>query len=81
MTKGFSLARPMPYFSARGLSRVEAARYVGVSPSTFDKLVAEGRMPRPAEIGARRVYDRTLLDSAFDALGDMAQAQTSEWDA
>lgn len=71
----------MPFDVARGLSRLEAARYIGVSPSTFDKLVSEGRMPRPKEIGARRVYDRALLDTAFDALSDHAHFELNEWDA
>lgn len=64
------MARPLPFDCPRGLSRVEAARYIGVSPTTFDKLVAEGTMPAAKEIGARRVYDRTQLDRAFDALGE-----------
>ncbi len=60
--------RPLPFVAPRGLSRVEAARYVGVSPSTFDKLVESGAMPRPKRVGARRIFDRTALDSAFDIL-------------
>jgi hypothetical protein len=28
-------------YPPRGLSREEAARYVGISPSTFDHLVAD----------------------------------------
>jgi len=31
----------------RGLSRVQAAEYIGVSPSTFDKMVTDGEMPAP----------------------------------
>ncbi|RXG87344.1 hypothetical protein EAS62_35990 [Bradyrhizobium zhanjiangense] len=30
----------------RGLSRAQAAEYIGVSPSTFDKMVADGDMPQ-----------------------------------
>src|SRR5690242_17745827 len=30
----------------RGLSRVQAAAYVGVSPVLFDELVKDGRMPK-----------------------------------
>jgi len=54
----------------RGLSRVEAATYIGVSPGTFDTMVEDGRMPQPKQIGARRVWDRVRLDSAFAALPD-----------
>ena len=53
-----------------GLDRVEAAAYVGLSPSKFDTLVLTGAMPRPKEIGARRVWSRVALDKAFSALPD-----------
>lgn len=49
----------------RGLRREQAAEYIGVSVSLFDKLVAEGRMPPPKMIGARKVWDRVALDQAF----------------
>lgn len=52
----------------RGLSRVEAAGYVGVSPSMFDIMVRDGRMPGPKRINSRVVWDRRRLDEAFDAL-------------
>lgn len=52
----------------RGLSRVQAAYYVGVSTSLFDQMVADGRMPPPREINSRRVYDRHQIDAAFDEL-------------
>jgi predicted DNA-binding transcriptional regulator AlpA len=52
----------------RGLSRIEAAMYVGISPSKFDDLVADGRMPPPLKIDSRKVWDIRQLDLAFDAL-------------
>ena len=52
----------------RGLSRVESARYVGVSPSTFDQLTGDGRMPKPVRIGRRLVWCRRQLDRALDEL-------------
>jgi excisionase family DNA binding protein len=52
----------------RGLSRTEAAEYIGISPSKFDELVKAGTMPVPKEIGARRVWDRHAIDAAFDDL-------------
>ena len=54
----------------RGLSRAQAAAYVGVSPTLFDAMVQDGRMPRPARINARTVWDRVKLDQAFAALSD-----------
>jgi hypothetical protein len=41
-----SAVRPMP---RRGLSRVEAAIYLGISPSKFDELRKTGRIG-PAKI-------------------------------
>lgn len=77
------MSRPLPFDCPRGLNRLEAARYVGVSPTTFDKLVLDGKMPKPKEVGARRVYDRSQLDSAFDMLGepDLELRAANEWDA
>jgi predicted DNA-binding transcriptional regulator AlpA len=62
----------------RGLSRVEAADYIGVSPSKFDELVKDGRMPKALEIDARRVWDRSDLDDAFDTL--KMQPENNPWD-
>jgi predicted DNA-binding transcriptional regulator AlpA len=54
----------------RGLSRAQAAAYIGVSPSFFDILVKDGRMPGPTHINSRVVWDRLKLDAAFEALAD-----------
>jgi hypothetical protein len=54
----------------RGLHREEAAIYIGVGTSKFDQMVADGRMPQPKIIDARRVWDRHRLDIAFDELPD-----------
>lgn len=57
-----------PSLAPRGVSREEAAAYVGVSASLFDVLVKDGRMPGPKRINARTVWDRVQLDAAFAAL-------------
>jgi predicted DNA-binding transcriptional regulator AlpA len=62
----------------RGLSRAEAADYIGISASTFDKLVIDGRMPKPKRINSRTVWDRYELDGAFEALSGSADA--NPWD-
>jgi predicted DNA-binding transcriptional regulator AlpA len=54
----------------RGLSRAQAAAYIGVSPSLFDAMVKDGRMPKPMRINSRTVWDRMKLDEAFAALSD-----------
>jgi predicted DNA-binding transcriptional regulator AlpA len=59
-----------PSLPPRGLSRVEAAQYIGVSPSLFDQMVEDGRMPKPKPINARKVWDRLRLDQAFESLPD-----------
>jgi predicted DNA-binding transcriptional regulator AlpA len=68
------VADPLP-FIPRGLSRVEAARYIGVSPGTFDKLVEDSVMPKPKQIRARRVWDRVEVDAAFTSMGEGADGE------
>jgi predicted DNA-binding transcriptional regulator AlpA len=53
-----------------GLSQVEAARYIGVSPTKFDQMVKDGRMPKPKRIDGRRVWARHQVDIAFATLPD-----------
>ena len=67
--------------TARGLHRVEAARYVGVSPARFDELVKVGQMPGPKRIGTRRVWDVRALDLAFDALPGDTPEESNPWDS
>lgn len=62
----------------RGLSRAEAARFVGVGLVRFDHLVATGRMPDPLVILGRRVWDLKALDEAFDALRAGSREETDE---
>jgi predicted DNA-binding transcriptional regulator AlpA len=52
----------------RGLSREQAANYIGIGPTKFDKMVKDGRMPRPKRVDGRVVWDLRKLDAAFDAL-------------
>jgi predicted DNA-binding transcriptional regulator AlpA len=55
--------------SPRLVSREAAAAYVCVSPNTFDKMVDDGRMPRPRLLGGkRRAWDVRALDLAIDRL-------------
>lgn len=52
----------------RGLSRQEAAAYIGIGATKFDQMVDDGRMPQPKRIDGRKVWDRLRLDTAFAAL-------------
>ncbi len=74
-----SQARPVP---RRGLSKTEAAIYLGISSSKFDELVSDGRMPRPRMIDCRKVWDVYELDIAFDKLPrqDSPLIAGSSWD-
>lgn len=64
----------------RGLSREEAAVYIGVSVRKFDEMVGDGRMPRAKVIDARRVWDIWALDLAFDALPTDGEEVSNPWD-
>jgi predicted DNA-binding transcriptional regulator AlpA len=62
----------------RGLSRVQAAAYVGVGTTLFDAMVKDGRMPKPFRINTRILWDRYRLDAAFDALSDQNETRWLE---
>jgi predicted DNA-binding transcriptional regulator AlpA len=63
----------------RGLSRVQAAAYIGISPSLFDEMVKDDRMPKPVRINGRTVWDRLKLDEAFAALSDEERNGDDPW--
>ncbi len=76
-------AVPLDRFFALGLSRETAARFIGVSPNTFDGLVREGLMPKPRRVRRRKLWDRRELETAFDALphdGADSGDDVNEWD-
>jgi excisionase family DNA binding protein len=62
--------RPDLIYAPRGMSRDEAARYIGVGLTKFDEMVADGRMPRPKRIDGRVVWDRLRIEAAFSDLPD-----------
>lgn len=67
-----------PAAPRRGLSRSEAAAFIGVSPTTFDGLVKSKVMPKPIRIKSRTVWDVRALDAAFDALA--STEEVNPWD-
>ena len=73
------MSRPVLPWVPRGLNRAQAASYIGVSPGTFDRLVAEGKMPTPKRVGARVLFDREAIDLAFSVLGEDS-ADRNDWD-
>jgi predicted DNA-binding transcriptional regulator AlpA len=69
-----------PTLAPRLISREGAAAYVNVSPTTFDEMVKDGRMPRPKRLGGRRkAWDVRALDTAVDALED-CDNDNDTWD-
>lgn len=61
---------PLSY-PPRGLSREEAARYIGVGVTKFDQMVADRRMPKPKKVDTRLIWDRLKVEAAFvDLPGD-----------
>lgn len=72
---------PLP-FPPRGLSRQEAAAYVGVSAPLFDEMVKDGRMPPPKLVNARVIWDRVKVDAFFAVLPErgVAVGDTDGWE-
>ena len=62
----------------RGLSRAAAAAWIDVSPTLFDILVRDGRMPQPRLLNARTVWDRYEVDEAFSMLPH--RGASNPWD-
>jgi hypothetical protein len=55
--------------------------YLGISPSKFDELVGDSRMPRPRVIDSRKLWDIYELDIAFDYLphADAPSMVSNSW--
>lgn len=63
-----------PQHPPAGLSREEAALYIGVSLSTFDTLVRTGVLPKPLPLGRlrRRIWFVEALNERLRQLSGMA---------
>ena len=73
---GTARVGPMkPATPRRGLSRSEAADYIGVSQTLFDTMVKAGQMPKPIKAMSRVIWDVRALDEAFT---DLASEQTAD---
>jgi hypothetical protein len=71
-----SAIRPIP---RRGLSRVEAAIYLGISPSKFDELRKMRRIGPAKILDGRKLYAVEILDEFFDALPDESRDSAEDW--
>lgn len=67
-----------------GYRRVQAADLIGVSPTTFDRLVKEGRMPRPCHVDGMTIWRGDDLVNAFNRLTGrdmlLREGDPEEWD-
>ena len=70
----------LPLSDRLGLSREEAAAYVGVGATLFDELVDAGSMPKPKMIKSRRVWSRMALEKAFALLPEEEQGKEKSSD-
>jgi hypothetical protein len=67
MTRALSKIRAIS-LPRRGLSREEAAIYLGIGATLFDEMRASGQIDAPRIIKGRKLWDIRDLDAAFDAL-------------
>ncbi len=65
----------------RGLSRTEAATYLGISPSKFDELRKANRIAPPKVLDGRLIFTVERLDEFIDALPDENQTDNDDWTA
>src|SRR5215471_666636 len=72
-----------PTLAPRLIGRLAAAAYISVSPTTFDTMVNDGRMPPPKLLGERRrAWDVRAIDVAVDNLpveGDATMSKDESW--
>ncbi len=59
------LPMPEPF----GLRRTQAAAYVGLGISTFNRAVEKGAIPKPTDLAGIEVWSRTALERALDPEG------------
>jgi hypothetical protein len=71
-----SAVRPIP---RRGLSRVEAAMYIGISSSKFDELRKANRIAPPKVLDGRFIFTIERLDEFLDALPDENHEAAEDW--
>lgn len=70
-----------PTLAPRLIGREAAAAYVSVSPTTFDEMVDNGRMPVPRLLGGRRrAWDVRDLDAAVDRLPLVCEDSDATWE-
>ena len=78
MARQVALPHSLP---PRLIGREAAAAYVSVSPTKFDEMVEDGRMPVPRLLGGRRrAWDVRSLDAAIDRLPLACEDSDATWE-
>jgi predicted DNA-binding transcriptional regulator AlpA len=67
------------FYPPRWLRRAEAARWVSLSPSKFDQVVKDGRLPAPKMIDGVVLWDRYRLDDAVELFPVKSDAAADDW--
>jgi len=78
MNKNRHSALP-PNLEPRGLDRVEAAAYLGIGVTLFDRLVKDHTMPTAKRLAGRLVWDKRSLDKHFDAIPEERATSGDSW--
>jgi predicted DNA-binding transcriptional regulator AlpA len=73
-----------PTLAPRGLTREEAAAYLGIGTTLFDDLVKSGLLPAPHKLHGAVRWDRLEVDDAFEKMprngqGPAAEANDDPW--
>ena len=63
----------------RGLSKVEAAEYIGVGTKKFDEMVNTQLMPSPRLAGSYTLWEVRELDDYFERLPQKGQRPVGVW--
>lgn len=68
-------------FRPIGVDRITAAASISVSPTLFDQMVDDGRMPKARKLNGRRVWSLDEVEKAFKALPtDGDDTEANPWD-
>ena len=62
------------------VSRDAAAALLGVSSGFFDRLVKDGRMPKPREVDGRVLWDSDEVRAAWRAIPKRGEGRGNSWD-
>lgn len=66
-----------PNLAPIGLRRKTAAQFMGVSETTFDKMIVDGLVPSGKRIYGRRLWDRRDLEASLAAIGGAVGVQAA----